>query len=177
MASWLSKEHAAQPKSDDQDLSTILTSEQRGDLTLLIAKICEGMRKSLILDTFDADKISVSASQKSLRGGDKNPNIDESKPKTDEEKEEEEKAEKLRAQREKELSAPKQQELKNAALGYLQKWQDEVIVRVGEAVNVRKEAEAASHEAKSDAPEPALIAQDKKISTYYSPSVASRYST
>lgn len=165
MTSWLSKdskESKAQSHSDDQDLSTILTVDQRGDLTLLIATICEGMRRSLILDTFDATKISTS-SHKSLIGGDKNLNIDDSKPKTAEEKEEEEKAAKLRAQREKELSAPKQQQLKDAALDHLQKWQNDVIIRVGEAVNAKKETLPSTSEAKEVEKAPSIVTENKKI--------------
>lgn len=45
---------------------------------------------------------------------------------------------KLREQREKELSTPRMQELKNAALDYFDAWRTRVIERVGEAVSTKE---------------------------------------
>lgn len=117
-------------------MSSILSTEERVELTLLIANITELMRKQ-ITDTFDASMTVVNQPQQALNPTDNNPNIDEAKP--HEETEEEEKARKLREQREKELSAPKMLELKKDSLDFFDKWRDSVILKVGTAVNNPKE--------------------------------------
>ena len=120
----------------EDDLSTILTTEEQIELTLLIANITEVMRKQ-ITETFDASITSAKPPAQALHVGDKNSNIDESKP--HEETEEEEKARKLQAKREKELSAPKMKDLKKDALEFFDKWRESVILRVGQVVNNPKE--------------------------------------
>lgn len=165
MAPWTVKEQPAQPqaKSDDQDISSLLSAEQRADLTLLIAGISEKMRKSLILNTFDPSLNIGKSPQQALNLTDaKNPNIDADH----EETEEEEKGRKLREKRNKELSEPKQQELKLAALEYLSKWQDSVITRVGEAVNVKREADLNKQEVRNTSSPAVPPVEDKKISRH-----------
>jgi HD-GYP domain-containing protein (c-di-GMP phosphodiesterase class II) len=135
MADSKAKDESSSKHEDD--LSTILTTEEQVELTLLIANITEVMRKQ-ITETFDASITSAKPPQQALHVGDKNPNIDESKPRK--ETEEEEKARKLQAKREKELSAPKMKELKKDALEFFDKWRDSVILRVGQVVNKSKEA-------------------------------------
>jgi len=102
-------------REHQSDLSAILSTEERVELTLLIANITELMRKH-ITDTFDASITSAKKPQQALHITDKNPNIDESK-------------------REKELSAPKMLELRNASLEFFDKWRESVISRVGAVVN------------------------------------------
>ncbi|KUJ13276.1 DUF726-domain-containing protein [Mollisia scopiformis] len=123
-------------REHEQDLSTILSTEERVELTLLIANITELMRKQ-IADTFDASVTSAKKPQQALHITDKNPNVDVNK--THEESEEEEKARKLREKREKELSAPKMLELRKDSLDFFDKWRESVISRVGTAVNNSKE--------------------------------------
>lgn len=127
------KEKDDSSKSHEEDLSTILTTEEQVELTLLIANITELMRKQ-ILDNFDASISSGKPPQKALHITDENPNIkkDESKK---EETEEEGEARKLREAREKELSAPNMQELKKEATEFFDKWRESVILRLGEVVN------------------------------------------
>jgi hypothetical protein len=120
----------------EQDLSTILSAEERVELTLLTANITEIMKKQ-ITDTFDASITSGKQPQQALHITDKNPNIDDSKP--HKETDEEEKARKLRVKREKELSAPKMLELKKEAIVFFEKWRESVISRVGSVVNNPKE--------------------------------------
>lgn len=129
MAPWTHKDEAA--PAQEQDLSSLLSPEQRAELPLLIAKISEVMRKH-ISDTFDASITNSKTSQQALLPRGKNPNVDDSTP--HQETDEEEQARKMRERREKEVSEPKQQELKKAALNYLQKWQESVISRVEEAL-------------------------------------------
>lgn len=148
MAPWTAKEeHAGQ----EQDLSTILTTEERSELTLLIANITEVMRKQTT-DTFDASIITGKQPQQALNITDKNLNVNDSK--SHEKTEEEEKAETLRSKREKELSAPKMLELKKDALEYFDKWRDSVISRVGSVVNQSEEAAEEQKEKASAATTP-----------------------
>lgn len=147
--------------SHEKDLSSILTTEERVELTLLVANITKLMRKQ-IADTFDASVTSAKQPQQALHITDKNPNVDESQ--SHEETEEEEKARKLREKREKELSAPKMLELKKDSLDFFDKWRESVILRVGTAVNnpkevVEEQKETASVEATPEAapPEPKVI--------------------
>ncbi|KAF8852689.1 DUF726-domain-containing protein [Acephala macrosclerotiorum] len=128
------KESAA--REHEQDLSSILSTEERVELTLLVANITELMRKQLS-DTFDPSVTSAKHPQQALNIADKNPNVDESE--SHEETEEEEKARKLREKREKELSAPKMLELKKDSLEFFDKWRESVISRIGTAVNNPKE--------------------------------------
>ncbi|KAI9049834.1 hypothetical protein LZ554_005984 [Drepanopeziza brunnea f. sp. 'monogermtubi'] len=134
MATSVKKAEAS--KSHEQDLSSILSTEERVELTLLLANITELMRKQ-IMDTFDASVTTVKPHQQTLKITDKNPNVDESKERG--ETEEDENARKLQEEREKELSAPKMLELKEASLKYFDAWRDSVILRVGTAVNNSKE--------------------------------------
>ncbi len=143
----------------EKDLSSILSIEERVELTLLLANITELMRKQ-ITETFDASITSAKPPQQALT--DKNPNIDDTKPK--EENDEEEKARKLREQREKELSAPKMLELKEDSQKFFDNWRESVISRVGTAVNNSKEVveeqkEKATVKATKDEPrsEPKVI--------------------
>jgi len=126
MASNIPKEKGGH----ENDLTAILTSEERVEFTLLIANITEGMHKQ-IADTFEATTGDLSKQDL----GSKNPNVDENLKET----EEEEKARKLREKREKELSAPKILELKKDALNFFQEWRESVMARVGEVVNNPKE--------------------------------------
>jgi len=117
----------------EQELGTVFNAEECKELVLLIANISVAMRKG-VADTFDAsiDTAKI-GKQQSLA---KNPNI---KGKDGKETEEEEKARKLREKREKELSAPKMLELKKDALEFFDKWREEVLKRVGTAINNPKE--------------------------------------
>lgn len=153
----------------EQDLSSILTAEDRVELTLLIANITEIMRKQ-ILDTFDASIVTKKTQQPILAVNDKNPNVDKSKP--HEETEEEEKARKLREKREKELSAPKMLELKKDSLEFFDKWRESVISRVGTVTNNPKEVTEAQKEKASVSatletapdPEPKIIREQSRSS-------------
>ncbi|XMA13230.1 hypothetical protein WAI453_006021 [Rhynchosporium graminicola] len=138
-----------------EDLSTILSTEERVELTLLLANITELMRKQ-ITDTFDASITTAKPPQQALNLTDKNPNVVDTK-KTAKETEEEINARKLQEQREKELSAPKMSDLKRDTLQFFDQWRDSVLLRVGTAVNNSKEVvgeqkDKASIEATKDEP-------------------------
>jgi hypothetical protein len=153
----------------EQDLDTLLSTEERVELTLLIANIAEIMRKH-IQDTFDASLHTEKKEQPPILAvQDKNPNIDERKP--HEETDEEGKARKLREKREKELSAPKMLELRKDSLEFFDKWRESVISRVGTVVNNPKEVteeqkEKASTEATPETtldPEPKVIREQIQL--------------
>jgi len=155
MASSAGKDGARD--NHEQDLSSILSAEERIELTLLIANIAELMRKH-IADTFDASVTNKQQALPSLGKTDKNPNVDDTKP--HKETDEEETARELREEREKELSAPKMLDLKKDALEFFDKWRESVIGRIGSAVNnpkalVQEQKEKASVEATPNSAPPA----------------------
>lgn len=159
MAPWTAKAESA--PEHDQDLSTLLTSEERVELTLLIANITQLMQKQ-ITDTFDASITTAKKPEQALNITDKNPNVENVEP--HEETEEEERTRKMREKREKELSAPKMLELKKDALQFFEKWQDSVITRVGTVVNKSTEvAEEQKEKASSVATPETAPPPDTKV--------------
>ena len=72
-------EKGSTAQDHEQDLSSILSSEERVELTLLLANITEVMRKQLA-DTFDASVTSAKQPRQALHITDKNPNVDENEP-------------------------------------------------------------------------------------------------
>jgi len=122
MSPWVSKE--ASSHEQEHDLSTFLSEKQRIELTLLITKISDGMRKK-ISDAFDA---SYTDPKEPIN----NPYTKQSA--AHKETNEEAKARKIREHRIKELSESKQQELKVTALNHLHEWSASVLKRVTESM-------------------------------------------
>ena len=125
---------------EDQSLTTILDADQRSELTLLIAGATASMRKT-IESNFDATASLTPDLIDELTSEDDrimNPNLDTSNVDVDQY----ERERKLKEQREKELSAPKMQELKAASLRFFDEWREGVIQRVGEVVNSKETASA-----------------------------------
>ncbi|KAI4241814.1 MAG: hypothetical protein L6R40_004360 [Gallowayella cf. fulva] len=139
---WASHEDGKSTEGKQQDeeksLTTLLDIDQRGDLTLLIASIMASMRKAIEMN-FDANATLSSSTNKSPESEDekiRNPDTDPATAdvdKLDQEKN-------LKAQRQKELSAPKVKELKDDALAFIDRWRTNVIERIGSIVNSREEA-------------------------------------
>ncbi|KAI9760010.1 MAG: vesicular-fusion protein S17 [Chaenotheca gracillima] len=123
-----------QHKEEDkgEDLTTLLTRDQRSELTLLVSSITESMRKG-IEDTFDASQTQTDIQLETKGDQDANPNEDIHAASA----EEKEAAQKAQEKREKELSAPKLKELKAAALHSFDEWNSSVVLRIGEVVNSR----------------------------------------
>jgi hypothetical protein len=142
----------------ESDLSAILSTEERVQLTLLIANITELMRKH-ITDTFDASITSAKKPRQALHITDKNPNIDDSKPHKETD------ARKLHEKHEKELSAPRMLELKNASLGFFDKWRESVIARVGAVMSHPKDVVVGQKEKATiaAAPDSSVPAEPKVI--------------
>lgn len=162
MATTDSKTESGQ---DGQGLDSILSTDERVELTLLLANITEVMRKQ-ITDTFDASHTNAKQPQQALNLTEKNPNVTDA-PKSEAEAAEEEMARKSREQREKELSAPKMLELKKDSLKFFDDWRESVISRVGTAVNNPKDVVKQQKENATVAttPEDAAITESKVIST------------
>ena len=153
-----------------EDLSTILNTDERVELSLLIANIAETMR-TRIRDTFDSRNVSGRQNQQVLQVTEKNPNVD---AKSGKETQEEEKARKLREKREKEVSAPKMLDLKKDSLDFFDKWRESVDSRVGQVVNTPKAiAEEQKDKASVDAtpdvapPEPKVLRRAHSLSTEF----------
>ncbi|KAK4960631.1 hypothetical protein LTR66_012965 [Elasticomyces elasticus] len=152
-APWSSSSSSNQPShdEDEQSLTSILsTPESRSDLTLLIANAFESMRKT-ITDTFDPSYTGQPTDLHDLTGDDAllDPNTDPASADVAAH----DKEQQARAAREKELSAPKTQELKNAALTFFDEWRDTVLQRVGEVVNSRETAKEQKQHARPQSPQ------------------------
>ncbi|KAG9557542.1 DUF726-domain-containing protein, partial [Aureobasidium melanogenum] len=152
---WSSGGEQQQQHEEEQSLTSVLpTPQARSDLTLLVANCTETMRKG-ITDTFDLNQIGKMEDMMSKLKVDEGAQKSESATdaaatteKTEEEKKRaEEKAQKEQAEREKELSGPKMQELQKAALQHFDDWRDSVLLRIGEVVNQREEAVSQKKEA------------------------------
>ncbi|KAF2017182.1 DUF726-domain-containing protein [Aaosphaeria arxii CBS 175.79] len=126
---------------DEASLTTLLDADQCAELTFLIATITATMRKSL-LDTFTAEEYQTSpkssniSEEEALKAATSHPG--------DVDVEKEDKLKKERMDREedakKELAKPEVQDLKKEMLKYFDEWRGRVILRVGEIVNSREEA-------------------------------------
>jgi hypothetical protein len=173
MVTWSKKDAPA--KEQEQDLSTLLSHQERSDLTLLIANVTAHMRKNLV-NTFEPSLApsSPKEAEKTLSKDSANPNLDpEKNPNLEidsgkedsdgQDKEDKEKAKKLQEKRERELSEPKLQDLKKDTLEFFDKWMESVILRVGDVVNSKEEAGKKIGEAKAEATPEAKGEAEKKV--------------
>ena len=149
----VSREHAAKEKaaqkSDEDSLTTILTLAQRTSLIVLLAAATASMRDN-ISATFEAAATSsgnlspdanFSKDEKIM-----NPNIDPGTADV----EAHDRQRKMVLLREKELSAPKMQELKKDLLSWFDQWREAVIARVGEVLKRKKDAKQVLEEESSN---------------------------
>ncbi|KAI4727174.1 DUF726-domain-containing protein [Aureobasidium sp. EXF-10728] len=162
---WSSGGEQQQQHEEEQSLTSVLpTPQARSDLTLLVANCTETMRKN-ITDTFDPDQVgkmedmmsklkmdeaaqqSDSATDVTATGESAEKTEEEKKRAEEDRKRAEDKAKREQAEREKELSGPKMQELQKAALQHFDDWRDSVLLRIGEVVNQREEAVSQKKEA------------------------------
>lgn len=125
-------------KKDGEDLTTILDPGQRADLTLLVANVTEAMR-SLILENFSASAgLNKFLLKEDMTEDEKIMNASVDPGTADVEAFDRER--KLKEQYLKELATPKMKMLKSDTLKYYDSWREEVIQRIGEVVNSKKEA-------------------------------------
>ncbi|KAI0436338.1 DUF726-domain-containing protein [Xylaria telfairii] len=132
-------------QEEGASLTTILeTVEDRGALTLLICDITEAMRKQQ-LGTFDPNETGAEESDLLAAEADHSSEADQQARRDTLEKRNAE-----LARREKEINEESMVELKNASLDFFDDWRDNVILRVGEAINARKTAEEQSQHSKPE---------------------------
>ncbi|KAI0182561.1 hypothetical protein EV127DRAFT_449263 [Xylaria flabelliformis] len=138
-------------EEDGASLTTILeTAEDRGALTLLICDITEIMRQRL-LSTFDPNETGNGESDLLATGDDQGGEAGETanaNQQTQQSTLEKQNAE--LAKREKEVNEESMVELKSSLLNFFDDWRDNVILRVGEAVNSRDAAENQSRHSKPE---------------------------
>ena len=142
----------------DQSLATLLTTEQRGELAILIANTTESMRNDIVktFEVQDAPPKSTEALPKpdttELASKTEALNLQgQPQPSTNLSTEDEANTKRLRDRREAELSAPKVRELTYACLAYFDEWRDSVVLRVGEVLNSQshaRESKDTTHAAK-----------------------------
>ncbi|KAI9665630.1 MAG: hypothetical protein M1821_003563 [Bathelium mastoideum] len=141
-------------QSKDESLTTILSSEERSELTLLVANATETMRSNLIA-TFDPKQTSI-------------PTVIQEKPKStatdtfeatdpaNADAEANDIQRKDEAAREKEIAAVSTQDLKRATIEFFDDWRDAVLQRIGEVVNARDQARGHINEARQQEERPRL---------------------
>lgn len=136
-----------QADEEGDSLTTILqTQDDRSALTILIADCTEVMRQNIV-DIFDARQTGKETDMVAELKSDAaivNPAIDLGTVNIAEQN----RLKKELAQRDKDLSMPKMQELKDAALKHFDTWRTSVIQRVGEIVNSRQIAQGYQEQAK-----------------------------
>ncbi|MCJ1311665.1 hypothetical protein MMC25_005338 [Agyrium rufum] len=151
-------------EEEDQSLTSILDPHGRSEFTVLLASITATMRKS-IESNFDptATLSSHLLEGKALSADEKLMNPDVNPATADVNQYEKER--KLKADREKEVYAPKMQELKVAALENFDEWRETVILRVGEIVNSKETARRLKNivDTKRDASKSQHKPEDKEV--------------
>ncbi|KAH8599362.1 hypothetical protein B0O99DRAFT_591217 [Bisporella sp. PMI_857] len=141
---------------DENELSSLLSAEERTELTLLIANIAEVMRKKItaVFDVSAADENRPKPLPLS-KGSDTN-EVGEK-----EETDEAINARKLREKREEELSVPEILELKSSSLEFFEKWRESLLARVRTAVNSSKEVADGQKEKATITPHEITAVQDQ----------------
>ena len=163
----------------DQSLATLLTTEQRGELAILIANTTESMRNDIVktFEVQDSPSISTEALPKSdnielTSKTEASEGKDQQQSPTILSPEDQANMKRLRDRREAELSAPKVQELIRACLAYFDEWRDGVVLRVSEVLNSQSHAKESSdrtHPAKVEKQETEEDVPDKTLESIYSP--------
>ena len=128
---------AQKPVKEEQDLKSLLSEEQRTDLSQLVAGIARQMRKT-IEDNFDPAANLKTLGQKKLSEDEKITSADFDTGTVDVGAYDKER--KLKEEREKELATPKFKELKRAALEWFDEWQGIVQKRVDETLEPKNGA-------------------------------------
>ena len=153
----------ADHKGNNEDsLTTILNPNQRSDLTILLVRATASMRETIEKNFDPTAMLSPDLVDELTSEDEKIMNRNINPATADVEQYDRER--KLKEQREKELSAPKMQELKAASLKFFDEWREGVIHRVGEVVNSRETASSQlAHSATSKAETNPRASIDKKV--------------
>lgn len=144
---------------EEQDLKSILSEDQRTDLSQLVAGIARQMRKT-IEDNFDSAANLRTLGRKEMSEDEKIASAEFDTGTVD--VGEYDKERKLKEEREKELATPKLKELKRTALEWFDEWKDMVQKRVDETLEPKK---GASEEKETLAPSLAEERPVQKVNT------------
>ncbi|KAK4936204.1 hypothetical protein LTR10_022851 [Elasticomyces elasticus] len=169
-------------QADDQSLATLLTLEQRAELSLLITSTTENMRNGLIkgfdeIPKSDPRKVPASEAEPDLSTLSLEQPGDGSQEAEAEALQQQER-EAAKHEEEATVSAtPKSEALKKSALEFFDKWSENVVLRVGEVVNSRDERENVQHARKPPSqsnnpqytPNERVKAADARLAKIYPP--------
>lgn len=160
------KRNQQNDQSNDQSLATLLTLDQRAELSVLVAHVTEDMRNALI-KAFDERP-----RPKPKQPADLEKDIDLSKLKLDDpgvatqdaeiEALRREHREAAKSEEETTVSAtPQSEALKKSALEFFDRWSESVILRVGEVVNSREE-QTSSQQSHKSTPSQEYVANERE---------------
>jgi hypothetical protein len=147
----------------EQALSKLLSFEELTELAVLISTITESMHKQ-IAASFDTSA-STSLKERSherLSKNARNPNVEERRGSAYEETDEEARARKLQARRERDLPERGLQDLKSDVLEYFQSWRDGIVSKIVDALN-SKDGEDGETKDETASPPDGEAAPDLKI--------------
>lgn len=154
----------ATPATPEQAFSKLLSFEQLTELAVLISTITDSMHKQ-IAASFDNTSAFTSTDGRSrarLSKGARNPNVEERRGSVHEETDEEARARRLQARRERDLPEQGLQDLKSDVLEYFQTWRDGIVSKIVDALNSKDEEEGAAQDGSSSSPD-GEAAPDLKI--------------
>jgi hypothetical protein len=150
MASRSSKDQKA--PTPELALSSLLSSEQLIELAVLVTKIADVIHKR-ISDSFDASvRTSGEQPPQRLQNIEKNPNIDQQALQP-QETEEEARARRLQARRERKLPEPRLLDLKNDVLAFFQTWRDGVLSKIADASSAKEPNKTADKDSTRSMPD------------------------
>jgi hypothetical protein len=144
MAPWDKKPAPAIEQEDGKDLKALLSQDERSEMIVFLSKIMERMQHH-IEDIFDPSFTTHTKPTPLLQLNEKNPNVDNNEDDTKKNERElqdtKKREQELQDARLREVSAPKMKDMKKDALNHFHEWQTTIIMRVGEVINSREQAE------------------------------------
>jgi len=148
-------------KSNEQSLTTILsTREDRTELLLLVTN-CMGLMRKQVLDIFDPEQTQESWTRPLSASPGTGHTASQSGPEKPDRpgvEQTEEQRKKTYERRVRELSSDKMRELSNDALAHFDNWRDKVVQRLGEVINQHQDDTS-----KAAANKPQGQDQDQKV--------------
>lgn len=138
----------------EQALSKLLSFEQLTELAVLVSDITESMRKQIDA-SFDTSTVSSlnERSYERISKNARNPNVEERRGSVHEETDEEARARRLQARRERNLPERGLQDLKSDALEYFQTWRDGIVTKIVDALNSKDGEEGEAQDGTTSSPD------------------------
>lgn len=145
---------AAAAGTPEQALSRLLSFEQLTELAVLISDITESMHKQ-IAASFDTSFSSSHGerSHERLAKNARNPNVEERRGSVLEETDEEARARRLQARRERDLPERGLQDLKSDVLEFFQTWRDGIVSKIVDALNSKDGEEGEAQDGTASSPD------------------------